>query len=261
MLRFIPDWKKCWRFASVQAASLLAVLSLLQLQALPLLEPLVPASKWPWVTAGFGLLIVALRIISQPAVSGPEQGDTGTQQGSSGSGGGQGGFIVEQLLIYATVACIAAVVGVFIGAHHESSRCKAAAQHAAVAAAVTSTRAASAAQAVADRAVIQQADIRTVFKDRVITLYKEVPRANVEKQDSGCVIPAGFVELWDSANRAELPASARVADASPSGIALSDVAAQHDREAELCTVNTEQLKALQAAERARQAVLVAESAK
>ena len=59
MLRFIPDWKKCWRFASVQAASLLAVLSLLQLQALPLLEPLVPASKWPWVTAGFGLLIVA----------------------------------------------------------------------------------------------------------------------------------------------------------------------------------------------------------
>lgn len=247
----IPDWKKCWRFASVQAASLLAVLSLLQLQALPLIEPLVPPARWPYVTAGFGLLIVALRIISQPSVSGlAQQSDM-----SDNSSNGQGGFIVEQLLIYASVACVAALTGIFIGARHESSRCIAAAQHAATAAAATSSRAASAAQAVADKAVIQQADIRTIYRDRIITEYKEVPREVIRKEDAGCVIPNRFVGMWNSANRAELPTFSSQLDAAPSGVALSDVAAQHDREAELCTANTAQLIALQNAERARQSAM------
>ena len=79
----------------------------------------------------------------------------------------------------------------------------------------------------------------------------------IVREDAACVIPARFVSVWNSANRAELPTFANQLDAAPSGVALSDVAAQHEREAELCLRNTEQLKALQAAELERQRVMEA----
>ncbi|MGA0569631.1 hypothetical protein ACO2Q9_02800 [Variovorax sp. VNK109] len=64
--RLIPEWRKAWRFSSVRAAALLAVLSMAQAELLPYLQPLLPAKVWPWVTAGVALLIIVLRVIAQP---------------------------------------------------------------------------------------------------------------------------------------------------------------------------------------------------
>ena len=71
MLHLIPDAKLAWRFASVQAALLLTVLSAVQLELLPLIQPLVPPEQWPYVSAGIALLIIVLRVIPQPALETP----------------------------------------------------------------------------------------------------------------------------------------------------------------------------------------------
>lgn len=64
-LKLIPDWRLAWRFLSVQAAMVLALLSGIQGEVLPLVEPLFPADKWPWVSGTLALLIVVLRIVDQ----------------------------------------------------------------------------------------------------------------------------------------------------------------------------------------------------
>lgn len=64
-MKLIPDWRRAWRYFSVWAATALTVLSFLQAQVLPLYQFAIPAHVWPWVTAGFGTVIVVLRVISQ----------------------------------------------------------------------------------------------------------------------------------------------------------------------------------------------------
>lgn len=64
-MRLIPDWRLAWRFMSVQAALLLALLSGIQGDVLPLVEPLFPPDKWPWISGTLALLVVVLRIIDQ----------------------------------------------------------------------------------------------------------------------------------------------------------------------------------------------------
>lgn len=64
----IPDWRKAWRFTSVRAAALLALLSMAQTDVLPLLQNLVPVRAWPWITLGFAVAIVILRVLAQPAL-------------------------------------------------------------------------------------------------------------------------------------------------------------------------------------------------
>jgi O-antigen/teichoic acid export membrane protein len=64
-MKLIPEWKAAWRFFSVMASTLLFALSLVQANVLPLFQPLVPADKWPWVSGGFALLIVLLRVVHQ----------------------------------------------------------------------------------------------------------------------------------------------------------------------------------------------------
>lgn len=71
-MSLIPNWRAAWRFASVQAAALLALLSFLQVTVLPLYQFAIPADVWPWVTAGFGTAIGVLRVLSQPALHADE---------------------------------------------------------------------------------------------------------------------------------------------------------------------------------------------
>ena len=68
----VPDWRRAHRMASVLAAAALALLSMAQADVLPLVQPLVPADKWPWVSGGFALAIGLLRIIKQVSVSGDQ---------------------------------------------------------------------------------------------------------------------------------------------------------------------------------------------
>jgi hypothetical protein len=67
-MTLIPDWRLAWRFLSVQASLLLAVLSGIQADVLPLVGPLFPADKWPWVSGGIALAIVVLRVAAQPGL-------------------------------------------------------------------------------------------------------------------------------------------------------------------------------------------------
>lgn len=69
-MKLIPDARLFWRFNTVQAAALLALLSAVQAELLPLVQPLVPAHWWPYVSAGVALLIIVLRIRAQPALEG-----------------------------------------------------------------------------------------------------------------------------------------------------------------------------------------------
>lgn len=66
MPKLIPDWRLAWRFASVQAALLLALLSGLQAEVLPLVAPLFPEHSWPLVSGGLAMLVVVLRLLAQP---------------------------------------------------------------------------------------------------------------------------------------------------------------------------------------------------
>lgn len=72
-MKLIPDWKRALRFASVQAALALAVLSFLQVQVLPLFQFAIPADVWPWVSAGFGTAIAVLRVVAQPGLDRDDQ--------------------------------------------------------------------------------------------------------------------------------------------------------------------------------------------
>lgn len=54
--------------------------------------------------------------------------------------------------------------------------------------------------------------VRTVFKDRIVYRDKEVPVEVRIREDSECVVPARFIRMWNSANRAELPGTASEPD-------------------------------------------------
>lgn len=67
-MKLIPDARLAWRFDTVQAAALLALLSAVQLELLPLVQPLVPVQWWPYVSGGVALAIILLRLRQQPAL-------------------------------------------------------------------------------------------------------------------------------------------------------------------------------------------------
>ena len=159
---------------------------------------------------------------------------------------------IHQITLMALCAICLYAVGYLCGMYATRADCKQQQAQAAVRAAAVTAQAAQSMQTAADTSAATQTQIRTVFKDRIIKQYIEVPRETIARQDAACIVPHRFVSLWNSANRAELPTFAASLDATPSRVALSDISAQHEHEAALCHANTEQLKALQAAERARQ---------
>lgn len=97
--------------------------------------------------------------------------------------------------------------------------------------------------------VTRYIDRVTVMREAGETIIKEVPVYVTEEADHRCAVPAGFVRLWNGANRGELPAPDGAADEAPSEVVLSDIAAQHGREAKQCREAEEQLIELQNAVR------------
>lgn len=67
-MSLIPEWRQGWRMTSVQAALLLAFVSAVQAEVLPIFQPLVPPQYWPAVTGVVALLIVVFRLWSQPSL-------------------------------------------------------------------------------------------------------------------------------------------------------------------------------------------------
>lgn len=71
-LQLIPEWRRAWRMGSVIASALLAFLSAVQAELLPIVQPLVSPERWPVVSGALALLIIVLRVIMQPAVRGDD---------------------------------------------------------------------------------------------------------------------------------------------------------------------------------------------
>jgi hypothetical protein len=65
-LQFIENWHRCWRLTSVQAATVLVVLNVLQQEVLPLFGFAIPPQVLPWVNAALGIAVIVARAIAQP---------------------------------------------------------------------------------------------------------------------------------------------------------------------------------------------------
>lgn len=75
-MKLISNWRQAWRLNSVQAATLLAFLSMLQANVLPQVQALIPADLWPYVSGAIALAIIVLRLRDQPGVHDGEPADT-----------------------------------------------------------------------------------------------------------------------------------------------------------------------------------------
>jgi hypothetical protein len=84
-----------------------------------------------------------------------------------------------------------------------------------------------------------------VVHEKGETIIKKVPIYVTVKDDSTCTINNGFVSLWNAANTLSVSNPASGTNGSPSSIVLSDVAAQHVTEANICHGTETQLIALQ----------------
>ncbi|WP_186132007.1 hypothetical protein [Burkholderia gladioli] len=62
----IENWRQALRLRTVWVGGLITVLSLLQLQVLPLFQFAIPANVFPWLTSVLGTLVIVLRRLEQP---------------------------------------------------------------------------------------------------------------------------------------------------------------------------------------------------
>jgi len=93
-----------------------------------------------------------------------------------------------------------------------------------------------------------------VIHEKGQEIIKKVPYYVTIKDDSSCVIPNGFVRLWNSANEMQFPSPATSVDEEASAVTLSDTAAEHAEESERFHENAAQLEALQEWVREQQSI-------
>lgn len=72
-MKLIPEWRQHWRFNSVRLAAVLVLLSAAQADLLPLVQPIIPAKYWPYVTFGLGAAIWVFRILQQQGLHQAEE--------------------------------------------------------------------------------------------------------------------------------------------------------------------------------------------
>ena len=89
----------------------------------------------------------------------------------------------------------------------------------------------------AQAAVTNQIQTRVVYRERVIhdqaqAIAQEIPTYVTPQTDAACPVPTGFVRLWNHANTGTPAGPASSAVAAPSGVVLSDIEAEHNREAD-----------------------------
>lgn len=63
---------------------------------------------------------------------------------------------------------------------------------------------------------VSEAEIKTVFKDRIIYKDRVVTHETIVKEDAACTIPERFISMWNSANSGEVPTTSSNTDATPS---------------------------------------------
>ena len=75
-------------------------------------------------------------------------------------------------------------------------------------------------------------------------IIKKVPIYVTKNDDNASWVNNGFVSLWNATNQMQLPNSSSAANERRSAVVLSDIAAQHSREATICTETEKQRDAL-----------------
>ena len=60
----IPDWKDAWKWLSIQAATITAVIGALQ-ATLPYFQNLMTPQQFGWLTAACGIITIWARLIPQ----------------------------------------------------------------------------------------------------------------------------------------------------------------------------------------------------
>lgn len=68
MIKLIPDARLAWRFASVQAALVLTILTAVQADVVPMLQPLMEQDTYLKVSALLSFLVIVLRVVAQPGL-------------------------------------------------------------------------------------------------------------------------------------------------------------------------------------------------
>ena len=71
----VSDWKECWKWLSVHAGALIAILGAAQ-ASLPYLQASIPPNVFAGITSGLGILVIVARVIHQggaETVAGPEK--------------------------------------------------------------------------------------------------------------------------------------------------------------------------------------------
>ncbi|WP_419685786.1 hypothetical protein ACN22W_00980 [Burkholderia theae] len=96
------------------------------------------------------------------------------------------------------------------------------------------------------KVVTQYVDRVQVVREKGDTIIKKVPVYVDREADRACVVPVGFVRVHDGAVANVPVGDPGSADAAPSGVALSAVAATVAGNYTTCHENAEQLIALQA---------------
>lgn len=82
------------------------------------------------------------------------------------------------------------------------------------------------------------------IRGATLTISKEVPIYVTQQDDSRCIVPNGFVSLWNATNKMQLPNNSAGVPAGASSVVLSDIAAQHGVEAGICHENEARLTAM-----------------
>lgn len=103
--------------------------------------------------------------------------------------------------------------------------------------------------------------VQTVYVDRIKTvqlagqtIVKRIPIYVTKVDDSKCTINNGFVRLWNYSNQMSVSFSPLPTDETTSAVKLSDVAAEHSREATAYQELYEQVVGLQSWIRQEQAI-------
>lgn len=101
------------------------------------------------------------------------------------------------------------------------------------------------AKAITTRVVTLYVTHEKVIHDRGRTIIRKVPVYVTAHDNARCTVNTGFVSLWNDANRLSVPLAATRADEAASPVLLSDIAAEHAREAQLYHETAERLRQLQ----------------
>lgn len=78
------------------------------------------------------------------------------------------------------------------------------------------------------------------------TIVQKVPTYVTLEDDSRCTVPNGFVSLWNSSNKMQLPNDTSGVPTGTSQVVLSDIATQHAKEAGICLANEQLIDSMRA---------------